>query len=195
MSETQTTSTPAARDFHGVTIPAAGTFAVDASHSTVQFVARHMMVSKVRGKFGSYSGTITVADDPLQSSVQISIDPATVDTGDEGRDGHLTSPDFFDVAAHPEITFTSTAVRQDQGATFAVDGDLTVRGVTKPITLDVDFEGVGQDPWGGERIGFSTEIELDREDFGLTWNQALETGGVLVGKKVRIDIDIEAVRQ
>jgi polyisoprenoid-binding protein YceI len=195
MSETQTPSTPTTREFGSVTIPAPGTFAIDASHSTVQFVARHMMVSKVRGKFGSYSGTITVADDPLQSSVQISIDPSTVDTGDEGRDGHLTSPDFFDVASYPEITFTSTAVRQDDGATFVVDGDLTVHGVTKPVTLAVDFEGVGQDPWGGERIGFSTEIELDREDFGLTWNQALETGGVLVGKKIRIDIDIEAVRQ
>jgi len=195
MSETQTNNTPATRDFGGITIPAPGTFAVDASHSTVQFVARHMMVSKVRGSFGSYSGTITVADDPLQSSVQISIDPSTVDTGDEGRDGHLTSPDFFDVVSHPEITFVSTAVRQDDGATFAVDGDLTVHGVTKSITLEVDFEGVGQDPWGGERIGFSTEIELDRDAFGLTWNQALETGGVLVGKKIRIDIDIEAVRQ
>ena len=195
MSETQTPSTPETREFGGVGIPAPGTFAVDASHSSVQFSARHMMVSKVRGTFGSYSGTITVADDPLQSSVQISIDPSTIDTGDEGRDGHLTSADFFDVASYPEITFASTSVRQARGSSFVVDGVLAVHGVTKEISLDVDFEGVGQDPWGGERIGFSTAIELDREDFGLTWNQALETGGVLVGKKVKIDIDIEAVRQ
>jgi polyisoprenoid-binding protein YceI len=161
----------------------------------VQFSARHMMVSKVRGTFGSYAGTITVADDPLQSSVEISIDPSTIDTGDEGRDGHLQSADFFDVASHPEITFHSSSVRQVSGSNFVVDGELAVHGVTKEISLDVDFEGVGQDPWGGERVGFSTAIELDREDFGLTWNQALETGGVLVGKKVKIDIDIEAVRQ
>jgi polyisoprenoid-binding protein YceI len=194
MSETQT-STPETREYSGVTIPAPGTFAVDPSHSTVQFVARHMMVSKVRGTFASYSGTITVAEDPLQSSVAITIDPATVSTGDENRDGHLTSADFFDVESHPEITFNSTGVAKVDGATFTVDGELSVHGVTRPLSLEVDFEGVGQDPWGNERIGFSTEIELDREDFGLTWNQALETGGVLVGKKVRIDIDIEAVRQ
>ena len=194
MSDTQT-STPQTRELAGVTIPAPGTFAVDPSHSTVQFVARHMMVSKVRGSFASYSGTITVADDPLQSSVEITIDPATVSTGDENRDGHLTSADLFDVENHPEITFRSTGVSRVDGSTFTVDGELSVHGVTKPLTLEVDFEGVGQDPWGNERIGFSTEVELDREDFGLTWNQALETGGVLVGKKVRIDIDIEAVRQ
>jgi polyisoprenoid-binding protein YceI len=195
MSETQTSNTPETREFGGVAIPAPGTFAVDPSHSSVQFSARHMMVSKVRGTFGSYAGTITVADDPLQSSVEISIDPSTIDTGDEGRDGHLQSADFFDVASHPEITFHSSSVRQVSGSNFVVDGELAVHGVTKEISLDVDFEGVGQDPWGGERVGFSTAIELDREDFGLTWNQALETGGVLVGKKVKIDIDIEAVRQ
>jgi polyisoprenoid-binding protein YceI len=196
MSETTTTTTvPATRDLGGVTIPAPGTFEIDASHSTVQFVARHLMVSKVRGTFGAYSGSITVAEDPLESSVSVTIDPASIDTRDEGRDVHLKSADFFDVESYPEITYRSTGVRQVKGSSFAVDGELTVRGVTQPLSLDVDFEGVGQDPWGGERIGFSTEVELDREAFGLTWNQALETGGVLVGKKIRIVIDIEAVRQ
>ncbi len=194
MSET-TASIPASREFGGVTIPAPGTFAIDASHSTVQFVARHMMVSKVRGSFDDYSGTITIAEDPLQSSVEVALEAASVNTRDETRDGHLKSADFFDAENHPQITFRSTGVRQVQGSTFEVDGELTIRGVSKPLTLEVELEGLGQDPWGNERIGFSTQVELDREEFGLTWNQALETGGVLVGRKVRIDIDVEAARQ
>lgn len=189
------TSTPATRDFQGVAIPEPGTFEIDASHSTVEFVARHLMVTKVRGRFASYSGSITVAEDPLQSSVQVTIDPATVQTGDEGRDAHLVGDDFFAVESHPEITFRSTSVRPSGGTRFDVDGDLTIRGVTRQITLPAELEGVATDPWGNERVGFSTRIELDREEFGLTWNQALETGGVLVSKKVTIDIDVQAVRQ
>ena len=190
MSTTTTT-----RTFQGLDIPAAGTFEIDTSHSTLQFVARHLMVSKVRGRFGSYSGIITIADDPLESSVTVTIDPATVDTGDDGRDAHLISADFFAVEEHPEITFRSTAVRPVTGNRFDVDGELTIRGVTKTVTIPAEFEGVAGDPWGNERIGFSAQVEVDREAFGLTWNQALEAGGVLVAKTVKIDIDVQGVRQ
>ncbi|MGY6502190.1 MAG: YceI family protein [Acidimicrobiales bacterium] len=192
MTETAATST---REFQGLQIPAPGRFEIDISHSTLQFVARHLMVSKVRGRFGTYSGTIVVADDPLASSVEVTIDPSTVDTGDEGRDGHLVSADFFDVENHPTITFTSTGLRHVKGSQFEVDGELTVRGVTRSVTIPAEFEGVAGDPWGNERVGFSAQIEIDREEFGLTWNQALETGGVLVGKVVKIDIDVQGVRQ
>ncbi|MFP4513643.1 MAG: YceI family protein [Acidimicrobiales bacterium] len=192
---TSTESTIATREFQGATIPAPGTFEIDASHSTLEFAVRHLMVSKVRGRFGSYSGTITVAEDPLASSVEVTIDPSTVDTGDEGRDGHLVSEDFFAVEQYPEITFRSTSVRPAGGSRFDVDGELTVRGVTQTVTLPAELEGIAKDPWGNERVGFSAQIELDREAFGLTWNQALETGGVLVAKTVKIDIDVQAVRQ
>ncbi|QGG94937.1 YceI family protein [Actinomarinicola tropica] len=183
------------REFEGVTIPTPGTFEIDPSHSTVQFVARHMMVSKVRGTFESYSGTIVVAEDPLASSVEVAIDVSSITTRDEGRDTHLKSADFFDVETYPSITFRSSGVRHTGGTSFEVEGELTVRGTTKPLTLEVELEGIGKDPWGNERIGFSTKVELDREEFGLTWNQALETGGVLVGKKITVDIDVEATRQ
>lgn len=189
------TETVPTRQFEGVTIPEPGTFTIDASHSTVQFVARHMMVSKVRGTFDSYSGTIVVAEDPLASSVEVTIDVASITTRDEGRDGHLKSADFFDVETYPTITFVSRGVRHTGGSSFAVDGELTVRGVAKPLTLEAELEGIGKDPWGNERVGFSTKVEIDREEFGLTWNQALETGGVLVGKKITVDIDVEATRQ
>lgn len=189
------TSTPATRNFDGVAIPAPGTFEIDASHSTVEFVARHMMVSKVRGRFATYSGTIIVAEDPLASSVAVTLDAATVQTGDEGRDAHLVGDDFLDTESHPEITFRSTSVSPAGGTRFDVVGELTIRGVTREVNLPAELEGVATDPWGNERVGFSARIELDREEFGLTWNQALETGGVLVSKKVAIDIDVQAVRQ
>lgn len=183
------------RPFEGVTIPTPGTFTLDASHSSVGFVARHLMVSKVRGHFAEFSGSITIAEDPLQSSVEVEIAVASITSGDAQRDGHLTSGDFFDAEAFPTITFKSTKVTHASDEDFVVEGDLTVRDVTKTVSLKVEFAGVQADPWGGERIGFSAETELDREDFGLTWNVALETGGVLVGKKAKIEIEAEAVRQ
>jgi len=192
VSDTTATTT---RSFEGLTIPAPGTFAIDASHSSVEFVARHLMVSKVRGRFDSFAGTITVADDPLASSVEVSIDAASANTGESGRDQHLTSPDFFAVEEHPTIGFRSTAVRHVGGGDFEIDGELTIRGISRPVTLPASLEGVAGDPWGGQRVAFESTIEVDREEWGLTWNQALETGGVLVAKKVKLELAVQAVRQ
>jgi polyisoprenoid-binding protein YceI len=185
----------ATRTLDGIQLPAAGTYSLDPSHSHVGFTARHLVVAKVRGRFGAFSGSVVVAEDPLASSVSVEIDVASIDTRDEGRDGHLKSADFFDVERFPSITFRSTGVRPAGRGRFAVDGDLTVRGVTRPVVLDVVLEGVASDPWGGQRAVFSATTEIDREDFGLTWNQALETGGVLVGNRIKVEIEAEAVLQ
>lgn len=185
----------ATRSWNGVEVPEPGTYAIDTAHSQVGFVVRHLMVSKVRGRFGRFSGTIEIAEDPADSSVTTTIDVDSVDTGDETRDNHLRSADFFEGEAHPQITYRSTGFRHAGGDRFLLDGELTVHGVTRPIQLDVEYAGVATDPWGGQRIGFSASGEVDREDFGLTWNQALETGGVLVGKKATLEIEVEAVRQ
>ena len=191
MSQTLTQT----RELDGVEIPAPGTFTLDASHSHVGFVARHLVVSKARGRFGAFDGTITIADEPLESSVEVTVELASIDTSDEQRDAHLRSGDFFDVEQYPTMTFRSTAVRPAGKGRFEVDGDLTIRGITKPLTLDVRLDGVTGDPWGNERIAFSAEAEIDREAWGLTWNVALETGGVLVGRKVKLEIEAQAVRQ
>jgi len=182
------------RTIDGVELPQPGTYALDASHTDVGFSVRHLMVSKTKGRFAGVSGTVTIADDPTESSVEVEIDVASIDTRDEKRDGHLRSPDFFDVEQFPTMTFRSTAVRPLGGERWAVDGDLTVHGVTRPVGLEVTFEGAARDPWGGERLGFTARAEVDREDFGLTWNQTLETGGVLVGKAAKLEIEAEAVR-
>jgi polyisoprenoid-binding protein YceI len=187
--------TTAIRTVSGIEIPEAGRYQLDASHSEVGFVARHLMVAKVRGRFAEFSGTVDIADDPADSSVEVSIATASVDTRDEQRDGHLRSADFFDVENHPTMTYRSTGVRHVKGSRWSVDGELTLHGVTRPVVLDVTFEGGALDPWGGSRVVFSARAELDREEFGLTWNQALETGGVLVSKKIVIEIEAEAVRQ
>ena len=185
---TESTSTPV--DLSAAT-PPAGTYALDPSHTNVGFSVRHMMVSKVRGRFGSFSGSVTIAEEPTESSVSVSIDVASIDTNDKNRDGHLVSPDFFDVATNPTINFSSTAVRPD-GGKWDVDGDLTVNGVTRPVTLVVDYEGATIDPWGNLRIGFAAATEIDREEFGVVWNQALETGGFILGKQIKIEIEAEA---
>lgn len=176
-------------------LPAAGTYAVDVSHSHVGFRVRHLMVSKTRGRFAAFEAAVTIAEQPLESSVAVTVDLASVDTRDPGRDEHLRSADFFDVANHPTMTYRSTAVREVGDGRFAVDGELTVRGITQPLTLDVAFGGTVTDPWGGERVAFTATAEVERDVFGLTWNQALETGGLLVGKRVEIEIDAEFVRQ
>jgi polyisoprenoid-binding protein YceI len=180
------------------TIPAlaglsTGTWTVDPSHSSVGFVARHLMVSKVRGTFDTFSGTITVADDPLQSQLEASVELASVNTGDEGRDGHLKSADFFDVEHFPTMTFVSTGLRQ-QGADFVLAGDLTIKGVTKPVEFALEFTGVATDPWGNTKAGFEATTEINRKDWGLEWNVALEAGGVLVSEKVKIVLDIQAAK-
>jgi polyisoprenoid-binding protein YceI len=190
-----TTTTDLTRTVDGIEVPAAGTYALDASHSDVGFSVRHLMVSKTKGRFSGVSGTVVIAEDPLASSVEVTIDVTSLDTRDATRDGHLLSPDFFDAEQHPAITFRSTKVTPAGAGRWTVDGELTVRGTTRPVALEVTFEGGAKDPWGGERIGFTATTEVDREDFGLTWNQALETGGVLVGKSAKIEIEAEAVRQ
>lgn len=185
------TTTPATREFQGLQIPAAGQYTVDTSHSELTFSVRHMMVSKVRGRFGDVEGTVTIAEDPLASQVEIRIATASVDTGTADRDGHLKSADFFDVETFPHITFRSTGITDVKGDTFTLTGDLTVKDVTRPVSFTATYNGAGTNPWGAPVAGFEGEIELDREDFGLTWNQALETGGVLVGKVAKIDIAVE----
>jgi polyisoprenoid-binding protein YceI len=177
-----------------VEVPAAGTYEIDPAHSVVEFVVRHMGLSKVRGRFNEFSGTIRVAEDPAQSSVEATVQAASIDTRNADRDAHLRSADFLDTDRYPTLEYRSTAVHQ-QGDRWLVEGDLTVRGVTRSVPLTVEFEGAANDPWGNSRIGFSAAAEVNREDFGLTWNQALETGGWLVGKQVKIELSAEAVKQ
>ncbi|HEV7863115.1 MAG TPA: YceI family protein [Acidimicrobiia bacterium] len=190
-----TTANPAVRNVGGVDLPAAGTYALDVSHSEVGFAVRHLMVSKTRGRFSDFAGTVEIAENPLESSVAVTIQTASVDTRDEQRDGHLRSGDFFDAEAWPTMSYQSRSVREAGKGRYILEGDLTIKGVTQPVPLELSFEGGGTDPWGGVRVGFSAKAELDREAFGLTWNQALETGGVVVGKKVTIEIEAEAVKQ
>ena len=189
-----TDAATAVRTVNGSTVPAPGTYAIDASHSVVEFVVRHLGLAKVRGRFNEFEGSITVAEDIADSKVDVTIQAASIDTRDSGRDEHLRSPDFLDSPNNPTLEFHSTAVRQE-GNSWFVDGDLTVAGQTRPVSLEVEFEGSAVDPWGGTRIGFSAGTKLNREDFGLTWNQALETGGWLVGKEVKIELGVEAIRQ
>jgi polyisoprenoid-binding protein YceI len=180
------------RDVDGHSVPAAGSWSVDQAHSTVEFVARHLMVTKVRGRFSDYDASITIAERPEDSKVDVTINAASITTGDPGRDGHLISADFLDVANYPTITFASKVVRPTGSSTWNVDGDLTVHGVTNPVTLTVEFGGVATDPWDNTKAFFTASTEFDRESFGLTWNQPLAGGGVLVGKKVRVELEIQA---
>ena len=174
-------------------LPAAGAWTIDPSHSTVQFVVRHMMVSKVRGRFGSVQGTINIGEDPLASSVTASIDAASVDSRDAKRDEHLRSADFLDVEHYPTLEFSSRGVRDLGDGRYLVEGELTIHGITRRVELQLEYLGVAQDPWGGTRVGFEASTEISRKDFGLEWNVALETGGFVVGDKVQIELGIEAV--
>lgn len=171
------------------------TWAVDAAHTNAEFAVKHLMISTVRGRFADVSGTVELdAEDPANSSVQVTINVASIDTRQAQRDEHLRSADFFDVANFPVLTFTSTRVNAD-GDQIRIEGDLTIRGVTKPVTLRVTEEGRTRDPWGGDRIGFSGSTKINRRDFGLTWNQVLEAGGFAVGDEVKITLDVELVKQ
>jgi polyisoprenoid-binding protein YceI len=183
------------RVIEGISLPEPGEWQLDPAHTSVEFVARHLMVSKVRGRFGNVSGTIHVAEDPTESWVVVDIDTDSLETGDEKRDEHLRSPDFFDVERYPKITFRSTRLEGESPGRFLVHGDLTVHGVTRPVSLGAEYHGWTHSPLGDERAGFSATTEVDREDFGLTWNVAVEAGGVLVGKKARLDFEIEAIKQ
>ena len=170
-----------------------GTWVIDPAHTEVGFVVRHMMVSKVKGRFARVEGTITVAEDVLKSSVEATIDAGSIDTRDENRDAHLKSADFFEVEKYPTITFRSTGLRSD-GDDFVLDGDLTIHGTTRPVSLELEFNGAQPNPLaeGKPTAGFSAHTEISRKDFGLEWNVALETGGVLVADKIKIVLEVEA---
>ena len=168
---------------------------IDVSHSAIHFYVRHMVISKVHGRFAKWSGAIELdAKDLTRSSVEVVIDAASIDTQVADRDTHLRSPDFLDVAKYPQLTFRSKRIEQ-AGAGYHVVGDLELHGVVREVTLEAEFAGTGKDPWGNERAGFSAKTSLDRREFGLVWNAALEAGGVLVGDKVEIAIELEAVKK
>jgi polyisoprenoid-binding protein YceI len=168
---------------------------VDQSHSHAEFAVRHLMISSVKGRFAEVTGTL-IGDDthPEHASIELEIPVAGVDTREPQRDAHLRSADFFDSDNHPTIRFRSSRITRDAGDRFLVTGDLTIRGVTKSITFPVIIGGRVRDPWGGERLGFSASTTINRKDFGLHWNQALETGGVLVGEEVKVTVELELLR-
>jgi polyisoprenoid-binding protein YceI len=174
------------------------TWTIDPTHTLVEFSAKHMMITTVKGRFAGVTGTIHVDEaNPDRSAVEVELDAASIDTRTEQRDQHLRSPDFLDVESHPAVSFRSTRIEgayRAPGDTFRVYGDLTIRGTTKEIALEATFEGTGKDPWGGERASFSARGRIDRRDFGLTWNAALETGGVLVSNEIRLEIEAQAVK-
>ena len=172
----------------------AGDWAFEPNHTSIEAVARHMMFTKVRGKFSDFSGMVHVGGTPEESSVEITIQAASIDSGVDARDEHLRSPDFLDVDKYPTLSFRSTSVVGDGSDGLKVTGDLTIRDVTKPITLDVRFEGTAVDPWGGTRALFSATAELQREEWGIVWNAALEAGGVLVSKTFQIEIEAQTVK-
>ena len=167
---------------------------VDPVHSAAHFSVRHLMISKVRGTFKKLTGAISLPQSGLiPASVQITIESASIDTGEPQRDDHLRSADFFDAEHFPKLEFTSSSIRPIDETKFEVTGELEIHGVRKPFTVTAELEGQGNDPWGGERVAYSTAFKIDREDFGLTWNQALEAGGIAVGKEISITLDVEAV--
>jgi polyisoprenoid-binding protein YceI len=185
---TTTTTAPAEA---GVT-----TWSIDPAHTHVEFAVRHLMITTVKGRFTDVSGTVRMHDNDIaKSEVEININAASIDTREAQRDAHLRSADFLDVEKYPEITFRSKRIADVDGDQFKLVGDLFIHGVTREVTLDVTSEGRARDPWGGERAGFSAKTKIKRGDFGLTWNQSLETGGVLVGDEVKVSLEVELLRK
>ena len=177
------------------TANATGTYTIDPTHSRIGFVARHAMVTKVRGSFNEFEGSGRFDQEtPSASSVELTIQATSVDTRNPDRDAHLRSNDFFDMEHYPTITFRSTAAEHVEGATYRLTGDLTIKGTTKPVSIDFDFEGAATDPFGNQRIGFEGSTVINRKDWGVEWNAPLETGGVLVGEKITLEFEISAVR-
>ena len=176
-------------------LPAPGTYEVDPIHTSVEFVSRYAVLSRVRGRFGVFSGTLHIDEDPARSWADVEIDASSIDTNMEMRDNHLRSGDFLDLENHPTMRYRSNGLEPTGDRTFRLHGDLTIRGTTRPVDLDVEYEGAGAGMRGESRIGFTATGEIDREAFGITWNQALETGGVLVGKTVKIELHVQAVRK
>lgn len=193
MSTSTSTDVPATRIRDGARLPAAGTWTIDPGHAEVGFIGRHLKFTKVRGRFTDVRGTVRFAEDPADSTVEVVIGMASVESGNATRDEHLRSADLFDVAAFPEATFTSTRVDW-RGSAGTVFGDLTIHGTTREVALAFRYEGTVRDPWGGERAVYSADTTVNREDFGITWNMALEAGGLLVSKEIRIEIEVETVR-
>ncbi len=172
-----------------------GTYTIDPSHSRIGFVARHAMVTKVRGGFNDFAGTFTIdGETPSASSAELTIEATSIDTRNADRDAHLKSNDFFAMDEYPQLTFRSTAIEQVSETDFRVTGDLTLRGVTKPVTIDLEYSGSAIDPWGNLRVGFEGSTQVNRKDWGLNWNTALETGGVLVSEKVTLEFEISATK-
>ena len=178
----------------GAELPAPGRWQIDPGHTELAFIGRHFMLTKVRGRFTGVSGAIEVAEDPGESTAEVTIDMASVESGSQARDEHLRSADFFDTAHHPTATFTGRAAGW-QGGRGRLEGELTIRGVTRPVTLAAEYLGHAADPWGGHRAVFTASGTLNREDWGLTWNMPLNGGGLLVSREIRIEIELEAVLQ
>jgi polyisoprenoid-binding protein YceI len=185
----------AVRVVDGVALPAAGTYLLDPTHSRIGFVARHLMVTKVRGSFAQFEGSITVGDDVISSTAEATIQTGSIETGTPDRDNHLRSGDFLEAEKYPTMTFRNARVTRQKGTEFTVVGDLTIKDITRQVELDVELDGVVKDPFGNEKLAVTASTAIDREDFGMTWNVALETGGVLVSKKIVIEIEAQAVRQ
>ena len=171
----------------------AGTWSLDPTHTHVGFTVRHMMVAKVRGSFSDYSAEIVVGENPLDSQLSVVVQMASIDTGNADRDGHLRTNDFFAIDEHPVMTLVSTGI-EPKGDDYVLHADLTIKGVTRPVDFDLEFAGTGQDPWGNTKAGFTASAAINRKDFGIEWNAPLETGGVLVGEQVKIEIDAEIAK-
>lgn len=186
MSDTTTTTLPSLT----------GTYELDAAHSRLGFVARHAMVTKVRGQFRDFTGTLHLdAEDPTRSTAEVTIQVASLTTAQDQRDEHLRGPEFFDAEQHPTITFRSTSAEQVDDDTYRLTGDLTIKGVTRPVSIDLEHTGAATDPYGNFRTGFEGRVQVNRRDWGLTWNVALETGGILISDKVTLELDVSAVKQ
>ena len=189
MSSTTTSTTSTTTS---VSIPT-GTWTIDPTHTRIGFVARHMMVTKVRGSFSEFSAEVEVAENPFESKLSAEVQMASIDTGSADRDGHLRTNDFFDIEQYPTMRLVSSGF-EGSGESYVMHADLTIKGVTKPVDFELEFDGVGQDPWGGTRAGFTATTTINRKDWGIEWNAPLETGGVLVGEKIQIELDVQLVK-
>ncbi|MEU2288694.1 YceI family protein [Streptomyces sp. NPDC013178] len=192
---TEPVESPAATAVNPELAALTGDYTIDAAHSTIGFVARHAMVTNVKGKFNDFTGSLHLdGTDPSKSTATIDVTMDSIDTGSADRDGHLKSSDFFKIEEFPEMTFRSTSAEALGGDDYRITGDLTILGVTKPLTIDLEFNGSAKDPFGNERVGFEGKAEILRSEWGLTWNAALETGGVLVSDKIKLNFDISAIK-
>ena len=188
------TNTTATRNVEGVELPGVGVWTVDPGHADIGFVGRHFGLTRVRGRFTGVDGTVVIGEDLADSSVEVTIDMTSVSSGDESRDDHLRSADFFDVEHHPTASFRSTTLKVT-GTSGTLAGELTIKGVSRPVELQVDYLGSATDPWGNDRAIFSASGTIDRDDWGLTWNMVLEAGGLLVSKQIRLELEVELIHQ